>query len=393
MELLKNRIIFLPVLFLFFLFTADKVFLLPEVRNSFIQPGGMTYYVQREQQKSEIKNFLASEKSKGVTTAVVFGDSRSFAIGDVVVRRVMGRSDWKVYNFAGPQAMPVYHAYLAEEIFSGKRRPEVLILSLSLDSFNRNSGLMHHPNLNWGVSGEFVERHATMIPRRDLDQYHTSRRYALPGLQFSLKYLLGRISSSLSGKNKSGISPQMLAMAGFMQKDADPAEMRVLIDTLSGVDREDLSVYSSRSSPHVKVLDLLDGAQYSWFGRIDERQLKEDTERISSIYLKHFRVSEEQFFFLRKTLKNVRNAGARTIIVLPLVNPYLQEIYLKNKQIQELKDRIYREGKRYGAKVYDLNADPKASCDHFYDASHLSIVCFPGITRRIIQRLESPSLN
>src|SRR5262249_15025869 len=115
MDLIKSKFLLLPVLFAVGLFLLDKLLLLPEVRDNFIQPGGAIYYRQRAEQIGRLREHLrarpVSEKN-----VVVFGDSRSFAIGDFVASFV-GFRDVKVWNFAGPQALPVYHAWLAEKLF------------------------------------------------------------------------------------------------------------------------------------------------------------------------------------------------------------------------------------------------------------------------------------
>ena len=82
MRLLKNKYLLLPALFLFILYSVDKLFLLPEVRKKFIQPGGMVYYLQRESMIPMVRE-RARVKPKGEKLAVVFGDSRSFALGNV----------------------------------------------------------------------------------------------------------------------------------------------------------------------------------------------------------------------------------------------------------------------------------------------------------------------
>ncbi|MCB1171432.1 MAG: hypothetical protein KDK25_13890, partial [Leptospiraceae bacterium] len=48
-----------------FLFLADKIFLIPEVRDSFMQPGGMVYYRPRLHQLDRFAEYQSATGAEG----------------------------------------------------------------------------------------------------------------------------------------------------------------------------------------------------------------------------------------------------------------------------------------------------------------------------------------
>ena len=369
------------------LFLLDRLFLLPEVRLESIQPGGMMYYKQRESMVRTVKE-RASQKVPGEKLAVVFGDSRSFAIGNVPARYV-GKTDWNIFNFSGPQAVVAYHDYLSEEIFTGANRPGYVILGLSLDAFNRNSDMFFHPVMNYGLSGDYINRHASHIPDRIMDRYIESRRYAFTGLQFSLKHFFSRLKASLTGEgNNSSNTEALLFMKAFMVPGDKSGTSKDIATAMMGVQSKDLRLMSFHNSPEKTLLDKSQGAQYAWFGTRSNEELKADADRIGGIYLASFAISEEQFYYLESLMKRLELSGARTIVFQPIANPYIQELYKSDPRIQGIWDRVERIVESHGGIAVDLNQVPQASCNRYYDASHLSIECFPAITRYLLNRLE-----
>ncbi|MBI3395865.1 MAG: DUF1574 family protein, partial [Spirochaetia bacterium] len=130
-------------------------------------------------------------------TLFVFGDSRSFAIGRDMLSPA-DRERWDIINYAGPQAVPAYHAFLAERLTAVPPFPRYAVLGVSPDAFNRNSGMLATPVLSYGVDAVFIQENATHIPARDMDAYLSGRRWALAGMRFSFKDLLGRLAGSIS---------------------------------------------------------------------------------------------------------------------------------------------------------------------------------------------------
>ncbi len=390
MELIRNKYLLYPLAFVAALFLLDKLFLLPEVRDSFVQPGGMMYYRQREMQLKAFHDYAALPHP-GRKLAVVFGDSRSFAIGDIMAHNFLNKMDWDIFNFSGPQALPAYHDYLASRLFGGTARPDYMLLGLSPDAFNRNSGLFASPVLNFGVDHAFIEANRTHIPDFDYESYQESRRFALIGLQFSFKSLFRRIQGSIRARNHDMEDLPLEIMAALPVRDGRPylpEEFKPLIFALQSAGRENLSMYSLENSPERKILDSARGAQYAWFGAASDATLKADTDRIVSLYLKGFATSPEQIYFYTHVMRRAREAGVRSIVFWPRVNPHLQEVYRKENRIRYLWKQLERIAVEEGAIAVDLNEVPETECRQFYDASHLSFTCFTKITKYLLERLE-----
>lgn len=385
MDFLRAPYLMYPVIFVLGLFLLDKVFLIPEVRENFIQPGGMLYYSLRKEQvekfPAELASLAPTEKS-----VVVFGDSRSFALGDLAAKFFFGRQ-WNVYNFAGPQAVPAYHAFLAEKLFRGVRRPTYLLMGISPDAFNRNAGIFAVPVLAYGVDQPWIERNRTHIPDRDYETYVSTRRFALAGMQFSLRELVQRLRGNLSGSK--GIPPEQMALLGASLEKTQSFQgaMLTLSAVLDSASSSNLSHYSLKRSPQAAILRLGRGAQYAWFGQASDEVLRRDTQRLVSLYLQSFAYSPEQAYFYRRTLQLAREAGVRVLVFQPRVNPYLLQAYKEEPLIAGITREVERVARQEGAEFVDLNVQPEADCKRFYDASHMSIDCFATITPFLIRRL------
>ena len=386
MEPLRAPYLVYPVAFVVGLFLVDKLFLLPEVRDNFIQPGGMLYYALRKQQIAEFPKEMAA-LAPGQHSAVVFGDSRSFALGDLPAKYVKGPR-WDVFNFAGPQAVPGYHAFLAERLFRGLKRPDYLMLGISPDAFNRNAGVFAVPVLAYGVDAEWIENNRTHIPARDYEAYQSTRRFALAGLQFSANELLRRLRGSQGGGG--GMTPAQLAVVAGIMQDSRGLDRKIgpLVALLRGAANPNLSQYSLSRSPQAAILRMGRGAQYAWFGTATDAALREDTERLVSLYLQSFAYSAEQMYFYTRTLELARRAGVRVLVFQPRVNPYMVEAYRREPLIGGITKEIARVARQNGADFVDLNETPEVDCREFYDASHMSVSCFPAITRYLLSRLE-----
>ena len=319
------------------------------------------------------------EKPSDKRRVVVLGDSRSFGIGTSMAQ-LAGKDDVEIWNFAGPQAVPAYHLFVLERILEADRKPDAIILGLSPDALGRNAGIFASPVLNYGVDSEFIESYRTQIPDRDLDTYANSRRFAVVGMQFSIRTLIRRIKGSLNPRDRSGEAA--LLLQGRQLSEEEKARLQ----SLALASSENLAIYDFHTSPQIDVLDQLKGAQYGWVGYMNADELKKETDTLVSLYLEAFTVSEEQMFYLEKSMQLMDQANIPAVVFWPRVNPYLREVYQKEPKISMLWTRVTRLANRYGLGTADLNVTEETSCQHYYDASHLSIDCYPSITGYLLQR-------
>ncbi|MCB1326038.1 MAG: DUF1574 family protein [Spirochaetales bacterium] len=391
MHILRAPYLLYPVLFLGLVFLLDKVFLIPEVRDNFIQPGGMLYYRQRDLQINRLHNALP-ELPADRRVAVVFGDSRSFAIGDMTNVPLLEEGpdfrSWIIYNFAGPQAVPAYHTYLAERIFQGPQRPGYAIVGISPDAFNRRAGIFGSPVMTFGLSREFIERYWSQVPAQDRATYTGSRRFALTGMNFSFRGFWERLRGGWRGAAEDSSVVEGI----LLEANHDPASfarsMPLLRETFENAATASLDLYSLEHSPQRKLLDLARGAQYLWFGRRTDQELEQETTRLVNFYIKNFTVSQEQFFFFELMLERLQRSGVRVVVFWPRVNAHLQAAYEDEPQIQSVWRRIEQLTARYGARAINLNTHPDMRCSDFYDASHLSVHCFPDVQRILLRALR-----
>lgn len=223
-----------------------------------------------------------------------------------------------------------------------------------------------------------------MIPEPDWLDFVDTRRYALFSLPFSFKDLVAR------WRGGPGPSHPLVLSMPETGPISNADWQNGLMLSMQNVDQHNRALYAMKTSREVQFLDFMSGAQYAWFGTATEDRLKSDTDRIAGIYLKNFQVSEEQVYFFRKTLDRARQAGLKTIVFWPQVNPHLQTILDSDARFPALKKRITVDSTDRGARVFDLAEVKETRCSHFYDASHLSIQCFPEITRFLLDRLAEP---
>ncbi len=384
MDLLRNKFLLYPILFIAVLFVLDKIFLLPEVRDNFIQPGGMIYYRQREEQLATLRTFACREDRKERLVAVL-GDSRSFALGQDMIPRDR-RDEFAIFNFSGPQAMPVYHHYLAEKMLVGNCRPDVLLMGIAPDAMNHNSPVFVDPNLNFGVDRAFIERHRALIPDDVYASYENTRRFALAGLGLSVGEFFERLEGSLAAE-QTDFGMEINLLEKTIGSDNEDSARRQLLEGILRSNLKNLTLYRFANSQHRLVLDATRGAQYAWFGVMEDAELRKETDRLRDFYLSRFLASPEQLYFYEQTLALARRSGVQVLVFWPRVNPHLIEAYRGEPRIGTLWSEMDRIARLHGAKTIDLNGDERAACSEYYDASHLSISCFPVITEFLLNQL------
>ena len=380
MEFLRRPFLWLSVLLFPLLYGLDKVFLLPSVRDHFVQPGGMMYYRQRTEQLELLKEHL-QRIGDSSQTVIVLGDSRSFGIGRHVAM-FAGYSNPDIWNFAGPQAVPAYHDYLIEKILAMPNAPKHFIIGLSPDGLARNAGIFGSPVLVYAVDERFIEENRTMIPQRDMDIYTRSRRFALQGMQFSFGTLFSRIQGSLTQPD---LDKQLSSLG--VSRDQFSQDQLLMLRQLATVRHEDLKYYNYYKSPHRTILNATGGAQLAWWGRMSDEKLKAETDQLVSLYLQRFVVSQEQMFFLERAMKRIKQAGGTAVVFWPAVNPHLRKVYEEEPAISQIWTRAVQIAEENDIKTINFNEPGRMTCQDYYDASHLSVTCFPAITTTLLETL------
>ncbi|MCB1318115.1 MAG: DUF1574 family protein, partial [Leptospiraceae bacterium] len=74
------------------------------------------------------------------------------------------------------------------------------------------------------------------------------------------------------------------------------------------------------------------------------------------------------------------------------MNPYLLRAMNATPAIAGIRERVTEIARMEGAQIVDMNDDRILNCNDFYDASHLSVSCFPEMHRVILSRLTDRPL-
>jgi hypothetical protein len=378
MFLLKYRyLLFFPFL-IFVVFLIDKIFLIELVRDHFIQPGGMLYYRQRKEQLNLLKKELPNIEKDGKRLIIVLGDSRSLGLGQEIAN-IIQQKQLEIWNFSGTQAIPAYHYYIAKKILKFAK-PDSFYIGISPDAFNRNAGIFASPVLNYGVDEEFIKNYRSLIPDTDYQVYKKTRRYALAGLQFSFRTFIKRLKGTLFQTDIEEVLKKF-----HIDYSKLSLEEKKMLQVLYSFREENLDFYDYYKSPQRMLLNLTKGAQYAWFGRMNDNELKKETEKLKNLYLNQFVLSQEQLIFLELLLEEIHQNRSKAVVFFPRVNPYLRELYLKIPEIQFIKKRVEELSNQYNYPTVDFNDNNVLNCNDYYDASHLSVSCFPDVLKVLIK--------
>lgn len=378
MFLLKYRyLLFFPFL-IFVVFLIDKIFLIELVRDHFIQPGGMLYYRQRKEQLNLLKKELPNIEKDGKRLIIVLGDSRSLGLGQEIAN-IIQQKQLEIWNFSGTQAIPAYHYYIAKKILKFAK-PDSFYIGISPDAFNRNAGIFASPVLNYGVDEEFIKNYRSLIPDTDYQVYKKTRRYALAGLQFSFRTFIKRLKGTLFQTDIEEVLKKF-----HIDYSKLSLEEKKMLQVLYSFREENLDFYDYYKSPQRMLLNLTKGAQYVWFGRMNDNELKKETEKLKNLYLNQFVLSQEQLIFLELLLEEIHQNRSKAVVFFPRVNPYLRELYLKIPEIQFIKKRVEELANQYNYPTVDFNDNNVLNCNDYYDASHLSVSCFPDVLKVLIK--------
>jgi hypothetical protein len=378
MFLLKYRyLLFFPFL-IFVVFLIDKIFLIELVRDHFIQPGGMLYYRQRKEQLNLLKKELPNIEKDGKRLIIVLGDSRSLGLGQEIAN-IIQQKQLEIWNFSGTQAIPAYHYYIAKKILKFAK-PDSFYIGISPDAFNRNAGIFASPVLNYGVDEEFIKNYRSLIPDTDYQVYKKTRRYALAGLQFSFRTFIKRLKGTLFQTDIEEVLKKF-----HIDYSKLSLEEKKMLQVLYSFREENLDFYDYYKSPQRMLLNLTKGAQYAWFGRMNDNELKKETEKLKNLYLNQFVLSQEQLIFLELLLEEIHQNRSKAVVFFPRVNPYLRELYLKIPEIQFIKKQVEELSNQYNYPTVDFNDNNVLNCNDYYDASHLSVSCFPDVLKVLIK--------
>lgn len=338
--MIQSKFLILPLFYLFFLFTLDKLFLFLNPQQNFLQPGHSVFYFRKKQLINEIVENFKSRQASTPKLALVFGDSRSYPFSNFAFSE-KSKQNWMIYNFSAPQAVPMYSYEKLEEILSLKIKPDLVVWSLSPESFGKKKGFVISPFFRYGS--------------KDKWQYWeeltwTERWESLIDELFQIR--------------KFEINPSIL---------------------LRRISRGKLSEYLPEHNPDLQLHQNFKGEflMYATLANPTEK-LEKDAARISQLYLNHLELGNTQIKYVAKGLELASQNKIPVVLVFPTVYSTYRKGYEKFRI-----DEVWWKGmedlaKKWGAFSFDV--EKESDCKVFNDASHQSVFCFPPQMEKIWEK-------
>ncbi|MGJ4746418.1 DUF1574 family protein [Leptospira sp. SA-E8] len=325
---MKKKYIYLPLLFLVFLFFADKIFLLDFFQTSFYQEGNPVYYTQRRHLFEKLQK---DESLKDKNLLLAFGDSRAYPYSIKTLPSSFA-NDWTVYNFSGPQAVPAYGFFWFRKIIEAGIRPQAVFYVISPEGFDDSKGLFYEPFLRLGADQEFKNTYWEKFSFSDRLEIWKENFFSIRKIKPGFKLFWNRLTG---GK---------------------------------------LKLYRADQNHENLILELGNGEQLAYASASNNpKKLEKDALRLKSIYLSGFTLGETEFFFVEEFLKLAEKEGIKAYLIWPKVYPGYREGYYELGLEKTWWPRVRELAFKYGASAADMNT--LSSCDLYYDGSHQSVLC------------------
>lgn len=335
---MKKKFIYIPFLFLIFVFFADKVFKLDFFKKSFYQEGNPVYYAQR---RALFERMLKDETTRDKKFAVAFGDSRAYPYSSKTFPPQY-QKDWVVYNFAGPQAVPAYGFYWFERMIQEGKKPDAVFYVVSPEAFDDSKGLMYEPFLRLGADDSFIARYWGVLSWADRFDILKERFFTIRKIKPGFKLFWSRL---LSGN---------------------------------------LNYYLPEHNHENLILEIGNGEQLAYAAANNNPdKLAKDALRLKSIYLSGFELGQTQFFFVEEFLKLAKENGVRVYLIWPKVYDGYRQGYFDLGLDKSWWPRIRELASKYGARAANMNE--LSSCSLYYDASHQSVICIEEQAKMLLE--------
>jgi len=326
-----KKFLLTPILFLILIFALDKIFLLDYFQTKFIQPGNPIFYLHRKILMNRmLENPSVRDKSKKV--AIALGDSRAYPFSEPGLPE-QEKKNWQIYNFAAPQAVPMYAFMQYERMVESGFVPDMIYFAVSPEAFNDSKGMIYDPFMRLGMDDKFYKDYSELIPWEDRYKYFVGKAIVFKSMQIEFKTFIDRFKSK-------------------RMREYDPDF------------NEDMMVLNLGKGEYLGYATLAN----------NDKKLKKDASRIKSIYLSNFQIHDTQFIFVEKLLQLAQVNGTKVFLVWPRVYADYRSAYHELGLEKDWWNKIEVLSKKYQATAIDFNK--QSSCDFFNDASHQSIQCF-----------------
>ena len=403
MDLLKNRFLFYPLLFLAGAFCLDKIFLLPEVReytrlwNQIEAP----LYATRSDLLEQLKRDYPARQAKGERLGLILGTSRAAEFNSAEIARYVPNS--YTYNFSAPLAASSYHFYWLEKILEAGIKPRFVILEAD--------PMVFHPisigySLAYSYDRDFVfSNYDFNRPRlrgsKDINKA-IEEAFRLQGRGFSFDETETFILKNLFALYKYPIQTAALRKNGKKL-------------TMPAVEKDGKLVPVTPDSKWSQTINLTGREFRRWMLKrlndvnrnnlggipnmllfaVPPRELEERSRADAKKYLSAYKPAPTQIIFFKRILATLARHNVKTVIYWPLVTPlYRKEMEKKGlvtgfqvpirKEIQRLETKH----KNVWIRLKDPDKSPELTCRSFVDSNHLSGRCYNELTSYLLGDLK-----
>lgn len=354
-----KRLFLFPFLCFFLAFFVDKLLYIGDFDHYFLRTATPMNYEQKIDLLDELEDYTKSNPDK--KTIVMFGNSRTMSFDkDYIEQRHPG---WTLFNFSVPGGTADYYKYEMEKLAARNIKPAVIFFAVSPQGFNATPVIAMDETMVTGVSFEFVLRHLNYYKPDEVSNYVAKKLFWNYQFRPKLDVILAR------AKNNSQ------AVRDFRR----------------------FTAYSlTFMTKNQGSIPFMTDARES----DDEEYLENTALGAWKTFLVPYKISTAQVRFTEDSLKISEDLGVPAVLLWAKVGKKLRE--LKSTEIvgkdengngvtikqlwMPIMDRL---SKQYHAPIVDMNYGQTIKCDRFYDASHMSGVCFPEFSDFLIQTAES----
>ena len=375
MDLIRFRVLWIPLIFALSLFAIDKIFFLGPVRRATQHWSKLEDYFYGSRER--LFRLLAREEAARATdpgadgVVLLFGSSRSAPFPVAGFAREFPRA--RFYNFSAPGAVPSYYYYWHSRIRQDfAPRIQLAVIEIDAGLFTRSA---LQPSLAYSYDPAFVLKH--------LD-------WGGDGAGFSFD------------SAETFFARQYFAFLKYPLRAGDILENQRVLRFV----HEGRPVVTTQLALKDKLFAMMDasfenlrgGVPYPVEHALGPDALLEHARDAASRYPGDERTRKSQMYFLGKLLEELARDRVPVLIYWPVVARPLRERLeaagLVREWQEELRARLTTLERDYpGARLrlIDVYEGPyRLECREFSDSYHLAGACFDELTRQMLRAFRAP---
>lgn len=363
MDLLRHRILLLPLLLFAALFALDKIFYTKAVRDRVllykkVEPD---LYESRRDLLDQLMADYPDHRRNGRNVGVILGSSRSAEFDTLEIEKVLPGT--ATYNFSVPMGGVAHAYYYADLLRKNGIRPDFMMVEADLINFS-------NPSLSFALQYDFdpifMIKHTNFL---NPDDPETGGFRPDEIDTFSLKYLFALYRYPLDPRN---VVENYREAAGF-----------------PGLNNLEFRWHHQRmiALSHKEHLGAIPNPLQI---EATEEALERDAFMVRGRVLGDGRPSKTQILLFGKLIDLARKEGIPLLVYRPVVShPFKKIINDTDAAFQNDVVRKTLGGKGNNTFVYsDPESEGPLQCRAFVDALHLSGVCYPELTVRVFAPLR-----